>query len=214
MIERIYKNKISLVNYFLQEKGSEKEVEIKEEEWEQIGKLKQILEPFNEITNHLCSTSRFTSSLIFPIVQNILDNLLKGLNTDNIFQKEIKEKIKQEFTKRIGNYNDLPEFIMLATFLDPRFKNSLFTKEIAQKLEVSLYQLAQKYFEKFKKELEENKKNKKSPPSKQSPSVETRFDLIFGQTLSFQESKPDDMQMEIKCYLEEEKISIAACPIE
>ena len=139
----------------------------------------------------------------------------KPKESDGEFCKNFKVSIRHEISKRFGSSEEQNQYLLLSTYLDPRFKDFLFNNALKGKIYHFLLEIFTKYLE-----MEEKKTEKKSPsPSSQGQQFnEQKLNSIFGERLSL--NPPQKIshalqgEQEIKGFLSEEKILINQNPFE
>lgn len=94
------------------------------EELDLISNLINLLRPIVLITEKLCAESVPTMSSTFPIIMNLVNNILSKSTEGPVMNMCIN--LKAEIQNRFLNNSDLGVFMSLASLLDPRFKSLSF----------------------------------------------------------------------------------------
>lgn len=97
------------------------QTKLSEDEWNLISEFKDFLELFEQATNFISGNKYSTISVLFKIT-NILYYETKDYKTNNITIKNAALKMFDYFDKYWG---ELKLSGLIATFLDPRFKNDI-----------------------------------------------------------------------------------------
>lgn len=98
-------------------------VALTSDEWESIAQIKDILSPFFDITNILCTSRSPSISMIKPLIRIISQQILKVTREDSDYCETIKRLIYEDFVERVKQYDQVNDLLLLSTILDPRFKN-------------------------------------------------------------------------------------------
>jgi len=89
------------------------------EEWVKIEKIVALLRPFSEITTLFSGTTYPTANLYFANVWNIELTLLKEMNNDEEYIRDMAKSMKEKFNKYWDCYNMVLAF---GVILDPQYK--------------------------------------------------------------------------------------------
>ncbi|GBP12719.1 Zinc finger BED domain-containing protein 1 [Eumeta japonica] len=136
MMERFSKLKDSLVLYL----SANPIAMISPEDWMNIQKFVQLMQPFEEITRNL-SSSQISISSVIPLIQVLKTTLQQEETKPNTSEQFINfiTKLRDELNSsvRFGNLVEDDKYT-IATYLDPRYKSHFFTSVIAEQVESKL----------------------------------------------------------------------------
>ena len=95
----------------------------KEDQWELLSQMATVLEPLQIATTALCESEIVSCSLIFPVINGLLNNHLNEKDDDvrvvKTFKSVVREQIEERFNIRSSDILDtIP---VLAAALDPRY---------------------------------------------------------------------------------------------
>jgi len=121
MYDRLISNKTPIINLAL-EHSEIQALNLTLVEWEKLMTIKEVLRPFKEITDLLSTAKMPSISMVKPLINNIQNNLLKILETDNYETTILKNSIADAFSNKINQYNNVEEVLEMSSLLDPRFK--------------------------------------------------------------------------------------------
>ena len=79
MLDRVLKNQSPIVNISLEDQEV-RELNLNVNEWHDLSKLKEVLEPFKEMTDFLSNSKIPTFSAVNPLISNIKESLLKRVH--------------------------------------------------------------------------------------------------------------------------------------
>ena len=125
-------------------KRNDRYLDLKQEQWDLLQELKDILHPLQVATTYLSSEFNVSISSLLPVVHGMIKNL-QPKESDSVAIKDFKKLVLQQIRKR-WNIDGVdptnPSASLLATVLDPRFKNVKFLSRAQHsQLEESLAQL-------------------------------------------------------------------------
>ncbi|CAH0730570.1 unnamed protein product, partial [Brenthis ino] len=136
MMARFSKLKDSLVLYL----SANPIAMISPEDWMNIQKFVQFMQPFEEITRNL-SSSQISISSVIPLIQVLKTTLQQEETKPNTSEQFINfiTKLRDELNSsvRFGNLVEDDKYT-IATYLDPRYKSHFFTSVIAEQVESKL----------------------------------------------------------------------------
>jgi hypothetical protein len=115
----------SPINDVLENDNKCQHLHITVQEKEKMIELKNLLEPFKELTKMLGGENYVSSSIVIPTFCLLLNKVLKVSASDSRFIKEMKRKMSDDLTKRISKLKE-SEVLLKASALDPRFKKLKF----------------------------------------------------------------------------------------
>jgi len=214
MIQRLIQNRPVLVNLALEDKEVSK-LMLNDREWGKLMEINEVLSPFKDITEILCSSTFPSISILEPIINNIQNNILKEKENEVIEIQAIKFSILTDFNKRIGEYKDIQPLLRLAALLDPRMKN-LFLGSLNAKTKA-----AQQIIESLKlydintslQEVNlENQQKEIVPTLKMMKFNEEKLEGIFG-VKHLSTTERDKKEHEVLSYLDENEISLINDPL-
>ena len=90
-----------------------------------MGDLVNVLASFKQVTTRLSSKTVATASLILPTLLKLLNVILKVNESDSAFVRDIKCTFKDDLNTRYRE-EKVRQFLQLAAFMDPRFKELSF----------------------------------------------------------------------------------------
>ena len=125
-------------------KRNDRYLDLKQEQWNLLQELKDVLHPLQVATTYLSSEFNVSISSLLPVVHGMIKNL-QPKESDSVAIKDFKKLVLQQIRKR-WNIDGVdptnPSASLLATVLDPRFKNVKFLNRAQHsQLEESLAQL-------------------------------------------------------------------------
>lgn len=136
MMERFSKLKDSLVLYL----SANPIAIISPEDWMNIQKYVQLMQPFEEITRNL-SSSQISISSVIPLIQVALTTLqqeeAKPTTSEQVINFTTKLRDELNSSVRFGNLVEDDKYT-IATYLDPRYKSHFFTSVVAEQVESKL----------------------------------------------------------------------------
>lgn len=136
MMERFSKLKDSLVLYL----SANPIAMISPEDWMNIKKIVQLMQPFEEITRNL-SSSQVSISSVIPLIQVLMATLQQEETKPDTSEqfKKFTTKLRDELKTcaRFGNLVEDDKYT-IATYLDPRYKSHFFTSIITEQVESKL----------------------------------------------------------------------------
>lgn len=136
MMERFSKLKDSLVLYL----SANPIAIISPEDWMNIQKYVQLMQPFEEITRNL-SSSQISISSVIPLIQVALTTLqqeeTKPTTSEQVINFTTKLRDELNSSVRFGNLVEDDKYT-IATYLDPRYKSHFFTSVVAEQVESKL----------------------------------------------------------------------------
>lgn len=150
-LERLLQSRQAIVNLEIEDKEV-KELSLSSNEWEELIQIKNTLSPFQDITEILSSSQLPSISLLKPLMFIILREILQIHLTDGDFTQTIKHLISEDLIERINAYKPVDDILLLASVLDPRFKNMRHLNEDEKK---RVQQLLKKKFQEVKKKEED-----------------------------------------------------------
>ena len=131
MLQRLVENRTTIVNLALEDKEVQN-LNLNESEWQDLINVKNVLSPFRDISDLLCSVQTPSISILKPIITNIKNNLLQVQEDDDVLISQMKSQIYDDFCQRTNIYSEIDDLLNLATLLDPRVKN-LVISDVQQK---------------------------------------------------------------------------------
>ena len=164
-----------------------KKIMLKDNEWELLDELCNVLAPFEKATRDFSGNTYVTLSQMFPIIANLtnslkpLDNSHKYEDSDDntvIFDSEkslanqqievdynniseVLKNVKKNIYMGLKHYWAMPdEFGIMATLLDPRYKDLNFISD--EEIKVRIHSSLQTQYDQLKKEMQQQTS---SPPS-------------------------------------------------
>ena len=130
MCDRLVRNREAIHAVLSNRKITKLNVALKLEmalsDWEVLGEIIEILEPFNLATEVLCSETKVTISLVLPIIHGLINNHLNDINMDTVEAKEFKNILRTSLARRFDIYSYSESAHQIACFLDPRSKDLTF----------------------------------------------------------------------------------------
>ncbi len=129
--------------------------------------VKEVFSPVSSFTDALIGEKHATLSAVLPLSWKIFSTLTVEEGESNL-KRQLKDNIREDLRQRYENTH-LQLILNTATFLDPRFKDSLVTlrEEVKQNLMVSVNLL----------EAGGQSQHTSSPDDKQQPAKKTKSDL-------------------------------------
>ena len=125
MLDRIYMLRGPLSTILISsKKKSIRDMMLNGDEIDLCSKFIEILKPINLITEKLCADSLPTLSSIFPILVNLIENILQNPPDDSLIR--FCSTLRNELEVRFYKLSDFLIFMSLTSLLDPRFKSLLF----------------------------------------------------------------------------------------
>ncbi|GBP80872.1 Zinc finger BED domain-containing protein 1 [Eumeta japonica] len=110
------------------------------EDWMNIQKFVQLIQPFVEITRNV-SNSQVSISLVIPLIQGLVTTLQQAETKPDTSEqlKKFTTKLRDELnaSARFGNLVEDGKYT-IATYLDPRCKLHFFTSIVAEQVESKL----------------------------------------------------------------------------
>jgi len=96
-------------------------------QWSLIEKMADVLEPFQDVTEFLSHEKHPTIGAVMPIMLGTIPAHLKVVTADGPTIKAFKKRLAKEIDIRWDILNvNAPETLLLAVYLDPRFKDFRF----------------------------------------------------------------------------------------
>lgn len=167
-------------------KRNDRYLDLKQEQWDLLQELKDVLHPLQVATTYLSSEFNISISSLLPVVHGMIKNL-QPKESDSVAIKDFKKLVVQQIRKR-WNIDGVdptnPNASLLATVLDPRFKNVKFLNRVQHsQLEESLAQLIV---------VPENSLSNDSSSSQLSSNKKSALDLLLGDADDYlEESRPE-----------------------
>ncbi|XP_061164341.1 E3 SUMO-protein ligase ZBED1-like [Saccostrea echinata] len=132
MMQRLTEQRRVLTDIMLDDKVTKKEFSLlllKDHEWELIDQLSNFLKDFAEVTTYMSTETHVSISQIYPIVCGLLrriDDFSGDMESNNIHR--VRETVKDELLRRYKptSKDTAKSIAMVASFLDPRYKNLKF----------------------------------------------------------------------------------------
>ena len=155
-----------------------KKIILKDNEWELLDELCNILAPFEKATRDFSGNTYVTLSQMFPIITNLMDSLKSPgnsnddsddetiisdseesltdqqieINYDNI--SEVLKNVKKYIYTGLKHYWAMPdEFGIMAALLDPRYKDLSFISD--DEIKVRIHSNLQAQYDQLKKEMQQ-----------------------------------------------------------
>jgi len=109
-------------------------LEISQQEWTTMGQLTEVLRPLQIATTTLNAEMRVTASATMPVISSVIEKHLKeNSERDSDTVKRVKTLVRDDLSRRFRmrsvDLNLAESPLVLASFLDPRFKNLSFLSE-------------------------------------------------------------------------------------
>ena len=130
MSERYVENRTPVVNVLADRTCTKPQVardlEMAEDEWTSLESLIEILRPLQVLTTILCSDTASPTSMVRPLVNQIIQNFLVISETDDAIIRKFKEVVVTQLTKRFNlrwTRNSKVSARHIAEFLDSRYKD-------------------------------------------------------------------------------------------
>lgn len=101
---------------------------IRQEEWEVLREFLQIFKPLENLTNIISGQNYVTASSVIVLTDGLL-NIYSTLKPASLFSKNRIKSIVNSIQTRLGDLES-NQTLIIATFLDPRFKNFGFSNEL------------------------------------------------------------------------------------
>ena len=104
---------------------------LKEDQWNLMEQMVEVLEPLQIATTALCETQIVSCSLIYPVVNGLVKNHLLIGEDDLTVVKRFKEMVTQEIQNRFSVEKAVEEqsVAIFATILDPRYHQLKFLSD-------------------------------------------------------------------------------------
>lgn len=129
MLDRLVEQKEAIVNVITNsiKSRTNDNLLLLEKEWDEVKQIVKILTPFEKVTTVL-SSQKFTSlSMVRPAIRSILKKFLEVANDDTNMICNLKENLREElnrrFLKNVVAQDVQCSASLVATFLDPRYKD-------------------------------------------------------------------------------------------
>jgi hypothetical protein len=113
--------------------------------WVEVEQICRLLKPLKVISEKMCAEKSPTLSSVYPVLMNVLRNIVWCSDTDTELIKRTKTILKEGIEKRFISTTQL-KAMQIAAVMDPRFKNLVFLNTEARK----------SAYKEVKKELKEN----------------------------------------------------------
>ena len=148
-------------------------LDIRDSFWPVMENICPVLEPLAEVTDLLGRDDLPTGSTVYLLIHNIVTEVLKVSQNDQEVVKQLKEKIKNGLIKRfkldlsgIPTDEMLTNPLLIATFLDPRYKAKLGRDSLPPPKKQVLYTKVQSLMEGITMDTETNNGEGAVPPKK------------------------------------------------
>ena len=186
------------------------------DEWQEVIQIKNTLSPFKDITDILSSAQTPSISMLKPLIFIILKDILQIQPNDSDIAQTIKHLISEDFTQRLHNYGNVNNILLLASILDPRFKNLNYLEEnekgIAQKLLKEKFQELKQKEENLMKEEGKNENFKAEEKTKLVKLNKDSLGRLF--KLSGASLQKPDLFKEVNQYFEIQELDIREDPLQ
>lgn len=120
MIESILASKEAVSQVLIGDK-TYRSLSLSPDDFTVLEEVKDILQPWKELTDRVGKESDVTISLIAPSLHKLLTKELQAKELDSELGAQIKSAMKTDLSKRYQE-NEVKLFLNVATLLDPRFK--------------------------------------------------------------------------------------------
>lgn len=123
-------------------------------DWDEIGRMVDVLQIFDEVTEELSAEKVVTVSKILTLIEGIKEHLIE-MKMDREIAKypgvlRMLNKLEEKFASRSIRY-DTNKCIAEATFLDPRFKKYGFASDsLYERTKLTVLNMASKWLIKLK----------------------------------------------------------------
>lgn len=126
MYERLMEQRWAIHATFLDEKGTQNQYKYlvpSDAQWELMGQMVTVLKPLQIATTALCESEIVSCSLIYPVVNGLLEHHLPISDGDSPTLKQFKRIVTQSITRRFNpsGPSTAESISIYASSLDPRY---------------------------------------------------------------------------------------------
>lgn len=121
MLQRL-KEQQFIIAAVLVEDSNNHHLMLETNEWHIIEGLVELLQPFKQVAEMMCTSKYPTISMVKPLLHMLLNTTLNVKDTDLKEISMAKEVIAKELSSTYQHTPEIDMFLNVATFLDPRYK--------------------------------------------------------------------------------------------
>ena len=145
-----------------EELSRELDLELSVADWNAMSKMVEILKPFKDATEEF-SKSTANISKVIPVISTLMEAVTEE-RFDAKVVKDLKRKIREQLTTRLGDEVEKEDLYTLSTLLDPTVKDQLFRDQ--ELLQIAKTELERKVL------LEAEKNDNNNDPNEGNESAE------------------------------------------